>query len=56
MGEDLRQRARRDEFTAAHASARAEVQYVIGVPDGVGVVLDDEHGVAEVPQARQRPQ
>ncbi len=56
MGEHFRQRARGDEFAAAHAGAGAEVENVIGVPDGVGIVLDDEHGVAEVAQAGQRAQ
>ena len=47
------QGARGDEFAAAHAGAGAEVQDVIGVADGVGVVLDDEDGIAQVAQAGQ---
>ena len=36
------------------AGARADVDDVVGHPDRVLVVLDDEHGVAEVAQAVER--
>ena len=47
-------RALRDDFAAVHAGARADVDDVVGVPDRLLVVLDDDHRVAEVAQARQR--
>ena len=34
--------------------ARAEIDYIIGAPDGFFIVLDDEHGVAKVAQILQR--
>src|SRR5438105_1574569 len=37
-----------------HTSAGAQVQNIIGVADGVGIVFDHEHRVAEIAQAFQR--
>ena len=37
-----------DEVAAVFAGAGAEVEDVVGLADGVFVVLDDEDGVAEV--------
>ena len=54
--QNFRQRARRHQFAAVNARAGAEVNDVIRLPDGVGVVLDHEHGVAEVAQALERGQ
>ena len=51
---DLVGRALRDDESAVRTGARAEVDDVIGLADGVFVVLDDEHGVAEVAQPHQR--
>jgi hypothetical protein len=39
-----------DDGTAETACAGAEVEDIVGVADGVFVVLDDEDGVAEVAQ------
>ena len=39
---------------AAGAGARAEVDDVVGDGDRLGLVLDDEHGVALVPQLQQQ--
>ena len=39
-----------DDLAAAHAGAGAEIDEVVGRPHGVLVVLDDEHGVAQVAQ------
>jgi regulator of RNase E activity RraA len=36
------------------AGAGTDVDHVVGDPDGVLVVLDDEHRVAEVAQAHER--
>ena len=47
-------RAGVDDLAAVLAGAGADVDDVVGDPDGVLVVLDDEHGVAEVAQADQR--
>ena len=40
----------RDDRAAVDAGARTHVDDVIGGADGVLVMLDDEHGVAEVAQ------
>ena len=48
-------RAVGDEVAAVLAGAGAEVEDVVGVADGVFVVLDDEDGVAEVAQVVRAP-
>ncbi len=50
---DLRRSAFRDDVAAETAGAGAEVENVVGVADGVFVVLDDEDGVAEIAQAHE---
>ena len=52
--EHLRQRALRHHLAAVDARAGAEVDHVIGGADGVLVVLDHDHRVAEVAQAFER--
>jgi hypothetical protein len=47
-------RALGDDLAAVHAGAGAEVDHMVGGADGVLVVLDDDHGVAEVAQMGQR--
>jgi hypothetical protein len=47
-------RALGDHVAAQPACAGAEVEHVVGVADGVFVVLDDEDGVAQVAQLFQR--
>src|SRR5512142_1642827 len=37
-----------NDAAAGAPGARAEVEHVVGGLDGLGVVLDDDHGVAEV--------
>ena len=49
-----RRRALGDDVAAVHAGARAHVDDVVGGEDGVAVVLDDEHRVAEIAQPLQR--
>ena len=44
------------ELAALLAARRSELHHVVGGADRVGVVLDDEHGVAAVAQAMQQPQ
>ena len=39
-----------------HAGAGADVEHVIGEPDRVLVMLDHDHGIAEVAQPLQRLQ
>jgi len=56
MSKHFRQGARANQFAAAHARTRAEVQNIIGVPDRVGVMLDHEHGVAQIAQALEGAQ
>ena len=48
------ERALDDDLAAVLARARADVDDVVGDADGLLVVLDDDHGVAEVAQADQR--
>ena len=51
---DLVRRALRDDLAAVHAGARAHVDDVVGREDRLLVVLDDDHGVAEVAQVHER--
>ena len=51
---DVFGRARGDDAPAVDAGARAHVDHVIGRHDRLFVVLDDEHGVAEIAQLLQR--
>ena len=53
---DLGGRALRHDVAAMHAGAGADVEHVIGQADGVLVMLDHDHGVAEVAQPLQRLQ
>ena len=48
VGGDFGDRARGEELAAEFASAGAEVEQVVGGANDVGVMLDDEDGVAEV--------
>ena len=51
LGEHLLQRALDDDLAAVLARARPDVDDVVGDADGLLVVLDDDHRVAEVAQA-----
>ena len=53
-GGDVVGRALGDDLAAVDAGAGAHVDDVVGGADRVLVMLDDEHGVAEVAQALQR--
>ena len=44
-------RAGEEQLAAELAGAGAEVEHVIGGGDGVGIVLDDQDGVAQIAQA-----
>ena len=46
-------RALRHDLPAMHAGAGADIEHVIGGADGVLVMLDHDHGVAEVAQPLQ---
>ena len=50
----LLRRALEDHVAAVLAGAGAEVDHVVGRPDRLLVVLDDDDGVAEIAQPRQR--
>ncbi len=52
-GDQVVDRAFRHDVAAVDAGAGADVEHVIGAADGVLVVLDHDHGVAEVAQAFQ---
>ncbi len=54
LGHNFRERARRDDFTAVRTCSRTNVDDVIGRPNRVFVVFDDDDGIADVPQALQR--
>ena len=51
---NLRRRARGDDLTAMHSGARAEVHDPIRGMHGFFVVLDHQHGVAEIAQLGER--
>ena len=53
---DFFRRAFGDDFAAVHARAGAHVDHVVGGADRVFVVLDHQHGVADVAQVLQRGQ
>ena len=52
--EHLLERARDDDLAAVLPGARTDVDDVVGDPDRLFVVLDDDHRVPEVAQAHQR--
>ena len=54
LGEDLLERPVGDDLAAVLARSGPDVDDPVGRPDRLLVVLDDEHGVAEVPEPRQR--
>ena len=51
---DFRRRSAGDQLAAMTAGAGAEVDDIVGAADGFFIVLDDEHGVAEVAQVFER--
>ncbi len=54
LGLDLLRRALGDDLAAVNAGARPHVDDVIGRKNGVLVVLDDDHRVADVAEMFQR--
>ena len=56
VGEDVVGRALGDDLAAVDAGAGADVDDVVGLHDGVLVVLDDDDGVADVAQVLERQQ
>ena len=52
-GHDFSGGTLRDDVAAQPARAGAQVEHVVGVADGVFVVLDDQDGVAQVAQLQQ---
>ena len=54
VGEDVVERAHRDDLAAMDAGARPHVDDIVGGADRILVMLDDDHGVAEIAQAAQR--
>ena len=51
LGDQVVDLALRHDVAAVDAGAGADVEHVVGLADGVLVVLDHDHGVAEVAQA-----
>ncbi len=56
MRHDVGRRALRHHPTAVHARARPHVHHLIGGADRVLVVLDHDHGIAEIAQPQQTGQ
>ena len=54
--QQLRRRALEDHVPAVFARARPEIDHVVGRANRLFVVLDDDDGVAEIAQPRQRRQ
>jgi hypothetical protein len=54
IGHDLAGRALGDDLAAMHAGAGADIDHIVGGADGVLVMLDHDHGVAEVAQVLER--
>ena len=54
MRDDFGRRALRDDPPAMHAGARPEVHDMVGLPDRILVMLDDDHGIAEIAQVDER--
>ncbi len=51
---DLRRSAFGHKMAAELSGSGAEIEYVVGVTDGVLVMFDDEHGVSEIAQRFER--
>ena len=56
VGHDFRWRAHRDHGSSMHARAWTQVENVVRAPHRLGVVLDHDHGIAEVPEPPERVQ
>src|SRR5690606_35282022 len=56
IGHDLARRAGCDDPAAMDAGGRADVENMVGMEDGVLVMLDDDDGIADVAQVLQRLQ
>ena len=54
LSRDARHRAGEHELAALLAALRPELHHVVGGPDRIEVVLDDEHRVAAVAQAEEQ--
>ncbi len=54
VGDDLVRRSLGDDLAAVDAGGRADVHDMVGAADRVLVMLDDEHGVAEVAKVPER--
>ena len=46
-------RAFRYDLAAVHAGARADIDHVVRRADGVFIMLDHNHGIAEIAQVNQ---
>ena len=54
IAHDVGWRALGDDMATMHAGAGADIDHMIGEANGILVVLDHDHGVAEVAQPLQR--
>ena len=54
IGHDFGGRALRDDLAAMDAGAGADIDDIVGLADGILVMLDDDHRVAEIAQMDQR--
>jgi hypothetical protein len=55
-GADIAGRSVRHQMAAEASRARPEVDHVVGAADGLFIVLDYQHGVAEIAEPAQRVQ
>src|ERR1700727_1396735 len=54
IGGNFGRRSLGDDLAPVHAGARADINDVIGGPDRILVVLDDDHRIAQAPQTPER--
>ena len=52
-GDDVFGRALGNDVATVHACTRPDIDHVIRSPDGVFVVLDNDNGIAQIPQMEQ---
>jgi hypothetical protein len=52
--QDLLQRPLSHDLAPVHAGTRSDFQDMIRGPNGIGVVLDDDHGVTNIAQPLER--
>src|SRR4029078_9696752 len=54
IGHHLFRRSLRDDLAAMHSGARSDIDDIVGRPDGIFVMLDDDHRIAESAEMNKR--